>query len=321
MARKNAISSYGGPKASRRSDTRADRDPSGRAAPSKPPAGRAEAGLYLISTPIGNAADISRRALDILGAADVVACEDTRVSAKLMAIHGIAARLTTYHEHNAAKVRPELIKRLKRGETVALIADAGTPLISDPGYKLVRACIEEALPVSAVPGPSAVLAALLVSGLPTDRFLFAGFLPPRQVARRKALHELAAVPASLVIMESPRRLARALADMADILGPRQAAVGRELTKMFEEVRRGPLAELAAHYDGAGAPKGEVTVVVAPPAEKAPAGDAEIDRRLADALAETSVREAARQVAAATGAPRRRVYARALEIRKAKGSPP
>ena len=299
----------------------ADRDPSGRAARSKPPAGRAEAGLYLIATPIGNAADISRRALDILGAVDVVACEDTRVSAKLMAIHGIAARLTPYHEHNAAKVRPQLIERLKGGETVALIADAGTPLISDPGYKLVQACIDEALPVSAVPGPSAVLAALLVSGLPTDRFMFSGFLPPRRVARRKSLQELAAVPASLVFMESPRRLARALADMADILGPRQAAVGRELTKMFEEVRRGPLAELAAHYDGAGAPKGEVTVVVAPPVKKAPAGGAEIDRRLEEALGETSVRDAVQRVAAATGVPRRRVYAHALEMRKARGSRP
>ena len=238
-----------------------------------------------------------------------------------MAIHGIAARLTPYHEHNAARVRPELIRRLKGGETVALVSDAGTPLISDPGYKLVQACIDEALPVIAIPGPSAVLAALLVSGLPTDRFMFAGFLPPRQAARRKALRELTAVPASLVFMESPRRLARALTDMVDILGPRQAAVGRELTKMFEEVRRGPLAELAAHYDGAGPPKGEVTVVVAPPAEKAPASGAEIDRRLTDAVGETSVRDAVQRVAAAAGVPRRRVYARALEIRKARGSRP
>ena len=238
-----------------------------------------------------------------------------------MAIHGITARLTPYHEHNAAKVRPELIKRLKGGETVALIADAGTPLISDPGYKLVQACIDQTLPVSAVPGPSAVLAALLVSGLPTDRFMFAGFLPPRRVARRKSLQELAAVPATLVFMESPRRLARALVDMTDILGPRQAAVGRELTKMFEEVRRGPLAELAAHYDGAGAPAGEVTVIVAPPAKEAPASGAEIDRRLKEALGETSVRDAVQRVTAATGVPRRRVYARALEMRTVRGSRP
>lgn len=321
MARKNAISSCGGPKPSKRPHAGADGDPSGRAVRSKPPAGRPEPGLYLVATPIGNAADISRRALDILSAADVVACEDTRVSAKLMAIHGITARLTPYHEHNAAKVRPELIKRLKGGETVALIADAGTPLISDPGYKLVQACIDQTLPVSAVPGPSAVLAALLVSGLPTDRFMFAGFLPPRRVARRKSLQELAAVPATLVFMESPRRLARALVDMTDILGPRQAAVGRELTKMFEEVRRGPLAELAAHYDGAGAPAGEVTVIVAPPAKEAPASGAEIDRRLKEALGETSVRDAVQRVTAATGVPRRRVYARALEMRTVRGSRP
>ena len=321
MARKNASSSYGGQTPSRQSGSRANRDPSDPAARSKPPAGRAEAGLYLVATPIGNAADISRRALDIVSSADVVACEDTRVSAKLMAIHGIAARLTPYHEHNAAQVRPQLIERLKRGETVALIADAGTPLISDPGYKLVRACIDAELPVSAVPGPSSVLAALLVSGLPTDRFMFAGFLPSRQAARQKALQELTAVPASLVFMESTRRLARALTDMADILGPRQAAVGRELTKLFEEVRRGPLDELAAYYDGAGAPKGEVTVVVAPPGEKAPASDAEIDRRLAEALAVTSVRNAVQQVTAATGVSRRQVYARALAIRKVRSSRP
>ncbi len=278
-------------------------------------------GLYLVATPIGNAGDITLRALDVLRAVELIACEDSRLTGRLMQRYGIGTALLPYHDHNAARQRPRLLQRLSAGAAIALVSDAGTPLISDPGYKLVQACIDQTLPVSAVPGPSAVLAALLVSGLPTDRFMFAGFLPPRRVARRKSLQELAAVPATLVFMESPRRLARALVDMTDILGPRQAAVGRELTKMFEEVRRGPLAELAAHYDGAGAPAGEVTVIVAPPAKEAPASGAEIDRRLKEALGETSVRDAVQRVTAATGVPRRRVYARALEMRTVRGSRP
>ncbi len=168
------------------------------------------------------------------------------MTSRLLAIHGIATPLVPYHDHNAERARPALIRRLKNGETVALVSDAGTPLVSDPGYRLVRACIAEDVPVTVLPGPSAVLAALVLSGLPTDRFLFAGFLPPRKAARRRALAELAGVRASLVFMESARRLAAALADMAETLGRREAAVGRELTKMFEEVRRGPLPDLARH---------------------------------------------------------------------------
>lgn len=277
-------------------------------------------GLYLVATPIGNAADISLRALAVLEAADAIACEDTRVTSKLLAIHGIRRPLVPYHEHNAAKARPGLIGRLKKGETVALVSDAGTPLVSDPGYKLVRACQEEGLPVTAVPGPSSVLTALTLSGLPSDRFLFAGFLPPKAAARRKALTELAAVPATLVIMESPKRLPGALADMAAVFGgTREAAVTRELTKKFEEVRRAPLADLAVDYAESGPPKGEVTVVVAPPdpADRV-IDETEVDRRLGEALKAGSVRDAADRVAADTGWPRRKVYARALDLAKGRG---
>ena len=284
-----------------------DRDPAG------------SPGLYLVATPIGNAGDISQRALDLLARADIVACEDTRVTAKLFAIHGIKAPLVAYHEHNAERMRPLLIERLERGQTVALVSDAGTPLISDPGYKLVRDVVAAALPVTALPGASAVLTALVLSGLPTNRFLFAGFLPAKQIARRRELAELASLKASLVFLESKQRLARTLTDMADVLGPRPAAVARELTKMFEEVRRAPLSALADHYAQAGPPKGEVTIVVGPP-EDAGAGDppeALLEGALNDALAQAPVSVAARQVAADLGLPRKLVYARALALKKSR----
>ena len=290
-------------------------NPSDRARRSKPSAESALDGLFLVATPIGNAADITLRALDHLARVDVIACEDTRITSRLLAIHGIDTALTPYHEHNAARARPALIKRLKNGQTVALVSDAGTPLVSDPGYKLVQACLEAGIRVTPLPGASSVLAALTVSGLPSDRFLFAGFLPNRQAARRRALESLAAVPATLVFMESPRRLAAMLGDVAAVLGGRQTAVTRELTKLFEEVRRGPVAELSAHYRTAGAPRGEVTVVVAPPAEGPAIADAEIDRMLETALEDASVRDAAADVAAATGLSRRRIYTRALELER------
>ena len=269
-------------------------------------------GLYVVATPIGNAADITGRALDVLAAADVVACEDTRVTGKLLAMHGVRAKLTPYHEHNAARARPALLDRMARGQAVALVADAGTPLVSDPGYKLVVESAAAGRSVVAVPGATAPIAALTVSALPTDRFLFAGFLPPRRVGRRKALAELAAVKATLVLLESPRRLAASLADMADVLGARPAAVARELTKRFEEVRRGSLAELARHYRASGAPKGEIVVVVGPPLA-AVGGEKEVDARLRAALERQSVRDAAATVAAATGVSRRQIYARALAL--------
>jgi 16S rRNA (cytidine1402-2'-O)-methyltransferase len=269
-------------------------------------------GLYLVATPIGNIRDVTLRALDVLALADVLACEDSRVTAKLLRYYGITATKTfPYHEHNAEKTRPKLISRLKAGKSVALVSDAGTPLVSDPGFKLVREALEQGIPVHAIPGPSAGIAALVSAGLPTDRFLFAGFLPQRQTARRKTLQELAAVPATLIFYESPRRLADSLADMAAVLGPRQAAVARELTKLYEEVRRDSLDALARHYTEAGAPKGEIVLVVSPPGQDA--APADIDGLLRDALGRMSLRDAAAAVSDATGRPRREIYSRALEI--------
>ncbi len=224
--------------------------------------------------------------------------------------------MLAYHEHNAARVRPQLVERLKRGQIVALVSDAGTPLVSDPGYKLVEAAIAEGLPVTAAPGASALLTALVLSGLPSDRFFFAGFLPPRSAARRTEIRALAAVPGTLIFYEAPSRLAATLADLQAVLGSRPAAVARELTKRFEEVRRGSLAALAAHYSAADT-KGEIVVLVGPPlADARPEmSDADIDRALERALASHSVREAATLVAAETGLPRRAVYARALALRE------
>ncbi len=273
-------------------------------------------GLYLVSVPIGNLADITLRALAVLRDANVVACEDSRVTRRLLSAHGITQRLTAYHEHNAAKMRPKLIERLKGGEAVALVSDAGTPLISDPGYKLVRAVIEEGITVVPIPGPSAVLAGLLLSGLPSDRFLFAGFLPPRTAARRKVLQQFAGQQATVLFFEAPQRLADCLSDMADAMGPeREAAVMRELTKLHEEARRGPLAELAADYGArAQPPKGEVVIAVAPAPEAAISYE-EVDRRLTIALQSQSLRNAVDEVAAATGRPRRLVYGRAIALNR------
>ena len=268
-----------------------------------------------MATPIGNLADITLRALEVLRRADVIACEDTRVTGKLRAAYGIETPMTPYHDHNAERARPALIERLKNGDIVALVCDAGTPLISDPGYRLVTASIARDIPVTAVPGASAPMAAMVLSGLPTDRFLYAGFLPPRSRARQTALAAFAEIDASLVFLESTRRLAAALEDMARILGTRRAAVARELTKLHEEVRRGALDELAGHYLRAGAPKGEAVIVVGPPA-RAAAGTADaasLDAPLRLAMSSMSVRDAARHVAAATGLSRGTVYARALAL--------
>ncbi len=258
------------------------------------------------------------RALEILHRSDIIACEDTRVTARLRAAYHIETPTTPYHEHNAERARPALMERLKQGGIVALVSDAGTPLISDPGYRLVRAAIDCGIPVTAAPGASAPMAAMVLSGLPMDRFFFAGFLPPRSKARRDALAALAAIDSSLVFLESPKRLAASLGDMAEALGARQGAVARELTKLHEEVRRAPLAALAEHYRSAGAPKGEVVVMAGPPVEAAP-GAADIDDALRRALATMSLRDAAAVVAAATGSPRRTVYARALAIASENGN--
>jgi 16S rRNA (cytidine1402-2'-O)-methyltransferase len=270
------------------------------------------AGLYLVATPIGNLADITLRALEVLRGADLIACEDTRVTGKLLAHYGIRAPLARYDDHASDADRAALLARLRKGGRVALVSDAGTPLVSDPGYKLLRAVAGEGIAIVPVPGASAALAALTVSALPPDRFLFAGFLPPKSAARKKAIGALAAVPATLIFYETGPRLAASLADLAEVLGPRPAAVARELTKLFEEVRRGTLAELAAQYRDAPPPKGEIAVVVGPPAEENAAA-ADVDAMLARALEVMSVRDAAASVAEASGQPRKEVYRRALAM--------
>lgn len=272
-------------------------------------------GLYIVATPIGNARDITLRALDLLAVADVIACEDTRVTKKLLLMHGIACPTVAYHDHNAARMRPQLIERLKKGEIVALVSDAGTPLISDPGYKLVTAVREADIAVTALPGASAPMAALASAGLPTDRFLFAGFLPSKTVARRKALVELAGISATLVFFEGAPRLAASLGDMAAELGSRQAAVMRELTKKFEEARHGTLEELAAHYGDAGRPKGEIVILVAPADDQVvPLEQDEIDALLVAELGRGRVKDAAKIIAEQTGLPRRDLYNRAIVLR-------
>jgi 16S rRNA (cytidine1402-2'-O)-methyltransferase len=292
-------------------------DPASNANPSEAvPGSKPQPGLYLVATPIGNARDITLRALDVLQAADLIACEDTRVSAKLLAIYGIRTSLLAYHDHNAEKVRPQILQALRERKIVALISDAGTPLIADPGYRLVREAAAAGLPVTALPGASAVLAALSLSGLPTDRFLFAGFLPERGAERRRVLGELAGVPGSLVFFESPRRIGEALEDALQMLGDRPAAIGRELTKKFEEVRRDTLAALARHYGEAEPPRGEIVLVIGPPLEDSVAvGDEAIDAALRAALTKASLKQAVADVAAATGASRKLVYARALRLKE------
>ncbi len=275
-------------------------------------------GLHVVATPIGNLRDVTLRALEVLAAADLIACEDTRVTRKLLDHYGIATPLTPYHDHNAAEARPKLIARLAAGAAIALVSDAGTPLVSDPGFKLVRAAREAGLSVTTLPGASAVLAALTVAGLPTDRFFFEGFLPAKEGQRRSRIAELARIPATLVLFETGPRLAGALADLAAGLGPREGAICRELTKLHEEVRRGDLATLARDTAGAAEPRGEIILVVAPPDPQAAAGDAaDLDALLRRALERVSVKDAVGEVAAVTGRPRREVYQRALALAKAR----
>lgn len=277
------------------------------------PTSKLRPGLYIVATPIGNMDDISLRALDLLASVDRIACEDTRHTRNLLEHHGIKARLLPYHEHNAEHMRPAIMARLTHGETLALVSDAGTPLISDPGYKLVRKSIASGIYVSAVPGANAALMALTLSGLPTNSFMFAGFLPPKSGARRNALSGLAAINTTLIFFESPRRLAASLADMAAILGTRHCAVAREMTKLHEEFLRGDLAQLAAHYTASGAPKGEVVVVIGPPPAAVDYSEEYLEACLAKLLQSASVRDAATQLAAETGLARRELYALAVRI--------
>lgn len=271
------------------------------------------AGLYVVATPIGNARDITLRALDVLKGCDVIFAEDTRVTSKLLAIHGVSKSLAAYNDHNAPEVRPKILTRLERGEAVALVSDAGTPLVSDPGYKLVREVAAQGVPVVAVPGASAVLAGLAASGLPTDRFLFAGFLSAKAGERRSTLEELKTLRATLVFFESAQRLGGTLAAMAEVLGDRPAVMARELTKLHEEVRRGMLSQLAAHYAQAPAPRGEVTLLVGPP-RAVEADTAAIDAALKQALPFMPVKAAADLIAGLTGGSRKAIYDRALDLK-------
>ena len=281
---------------------------------------RLAAGLYLVATPIGNLRDITLRALEMLAAADLVACEDTRVTRKLFDHYGLSAPLMPYHDHNAETARPKILARIAAGDAVALVSDAGTPLISDPGFKLVRDATEAGLAVTAAPGASAVLIALTVAGLPTDRFFFEGFLPSRSAARRTRIAELARIPATLVLYESGPRLGDALGDLAQGLGARAAAVCRELTKLHEEVRRGTLETLARDYAAGAETRGEIAIVIAPPDAPAPSGVEEVDALLRAALTRVSLKDAVAEVAAATGEQRRAVYSRALELTKTNAAP-
>jgi 16S rRNA (cytidine1402-2'-O)-methyltransferase len=277
------------------------------------PAPKAMAGLQLVATPIGNLGDITLRALETLAGVDVIACEDTRITRRLTERYGIAAELIPYHEHNAATARPKILARLAHGAAIALVSDAGTPLISDPGFKLVREACAAGHAVTALPGPSSVLAALSVAALPTDRFFFEGFLPSKETARRARLAELARIDATLVLFESGNRLPATLADLARIMGPREAAICRELTKLHEEVTRGRLGQLAEQADTLET-RGEFALVIGPPAADAQTlTDEALNDLLRDQLERHSVKDAVAHAVELSGRPRREVYARALEL--------
>lgn len=273
-----------------------------------------EPALYLVATPIGNLGDITLRALETLAAAEILACEDTRVSRVLLSRYGIRRRTTAYHEHNSAEAGPKLIAALEAGRSVALISDAGTPLISDPGYRLVGEAQEKNIRVVPIPGASAPLAALTASGLPSDAFMFTGFLPVKAGQKLARLQELKGVPATLIFFESPRRLADTLAAMVEALGgSRKAAIGRELTKTFEEMRPGTLQALADHYAAADTPKGEIVICVGPPEYKAEE-PADIDRLLLSLSSEMSASKAAGEAAKMTGGQKQALYRRLLELK-------
>ncbi len=275
-------------------------------------------GLHLVATPIGNLGDITLRAIATLAGADIIYCEDTRHSRTLTAHFGLSAPLKPYHEHNGDVARPQILASLAQGRRIALISDAGTPLISDPGYKLVRAAVEAGHMVTAVPGASAVLTALTMSGLPTDCFLFAGFLPPKSAARMARLKELAQVPATLVFYEAPSRVADCVADIVAGLGNREVAVARELTKLHEAIVLGPASEVAIRL-AEDSPRGEFVVLVAPP-KAGVVTDAMIETHLETAMAESSTRDAAQAVAEALGVARGRVYDLALALKRRQGKP-
>jgi 16S rRNA (cytidine1402-2'-O)-methyltransferase len=272
-------------------------------------------GLYLVATPIGNLGDITIRALDTLTAAEQVLCEDTRTTAKLFARYALKTPLAPYHEHNAAKVRPAILERLENGAAIALVSDAGTPLISDPGYKLVREAIARGIAVASIPGASAVIAGLTLSGFPSDRFLFLGFLPQKQGERKKLLSEFAEVQATLIAFESPHRIAEALADIAMAMPGRSVAVARELTKLHEEVLRGSAAEIAEKLAARESVKGEITLLIAPLEEGLVEVDpAKIDAAIAEAIKDTPPSRAAVEIARRFNVGKRQIYDRILALK-------
>ncbi|WP_316197897.1 MULTISPECIES: 16S rRNA (cytidine(1402)-2'-O)-methyltransferase [unclassified Bradyrhizobium] len=279
------------------------------------PAPRARPGLYLVATPIGNLGDITLRALETLAGVDLIACEDTRITRRLTERYAISAELTPYHEHNAEAARPKLLQRLAEGAAIALVSDAGTPLISDPGYKLVRAVCAAGHPLTALPGASSVLTALNVAALPTDRFFFEGFLPAKQQARRSRLAELARIEATLVLFESGSRVQDTLHDLSEIMVAREAAICRELTKLHEEITRASLAELAANAASLET-RGEFVLVIGPPARDAGLMSSdELDKLLTEQLRTETVKDAVMHAVELSGRPRREVYARALALAK------
>lgn len=275
------------------------------------------AGLHIVATPIGNLKDISIRALSTLAAADVILAEDTRVTKNLLTHYGITTPLISYNEHSAHTVIERILTRLNEGQAIALVSDAGTPLVSDPGYQLVGAAVKAGITITGIPGASAVISALVLSGLPTDRFFFEGFLPNKQSARRTRLEELANIPGTLVIFEAPHRLQEMLIDASEVLGTRKAAVARELTKMFETVRRGTLPELALMYEGEAKPKGEIVVMIAPQQGEVMIAQAHnmLDENLLRELRNHSIKDAATIVATQLKLPKRDVYNRAIILAK------
>jgi 16S rRNA (cytidine1402-2'-O)-methyltransferase len=282
----------------------------------KGPGNKGPGCLYVVATPIGNLGDLSARATATLKSVATIACEDTRVTGVLLQRFGITTPMLAYHDHNAERVRPQLLARLGNGESFALVSDAGTPLISDPGYKLVTDCVENGIAVVPIPGPSAPVTALMGAGLPTDRFYFGGFLPNKSKARREALSDVKTLKATLVFFESPHRLSETLADMASVYGAREASVCRELTKLHEEFKRGPLPDLAAHYAETDA-RGEIVIVIAGATEGETTPEVDVRAALVDALKTMSVRDAADAVAKSADVPRRDVYALALQLAKEK----
>ena len=269
-------------------------------------------GLYITATPIGNLADITYRAVNVLNCVDLILCEDTRVSAKLLSHYEISTKCIAYHDHNAARVRPQVLEKLKSGAAIALISDAGTPLISDPGFKLVREAADLGIEILSVPGPSSPIAALSIAGLPSDRFLFLGFLPAKTHARRQVLSEVSGINSTLVFLETGPRLIKMLRDVIDVLGPRRGVVAREMTKLYEEVSRGTIDQLIEKFSEVARVKGEIVVIIEPPAEKSFEAD-EIDGLILEHLHSTSLKETAAKVAEITGIAKRKIYTRALSL--------